>query len=113
MPKLLKLLDLKNRTITIDAMGAQREICDQIIKQEGGYVISLKGNQGSLCDDVADYFNDQELLKKCLFSEENDKGHGGIEQRIAYSCDDISWLNKEHQWPGLKSIGMVISKVEK
>ena len=36
-----------------------------------------------------------------------------IEQRIAYSCDDIAWLQKEHEWPGLKSIGMVRSFVNK
>lgn len=113
IPKLLKLLDLKDRTVTIDAMGAQRDICRQIIEQEGDYVISLKGNQGTLHDEVTEYFGDQKLLSKCLFSEENDKGHGRLEQRIAYSSDDISWLEKEHEWPGLKSIGMVISKVEK
>jgi len=44
LPKLITLLDLKNRIVTIDTMGAQRDICKQIIEQEGDYVISLKGN---------------------------------------------------------------------
>jgi predicted transposase YbfD/YdcC len=113
LPKLLGLLDLKGRIVTIDAMGAQRNVCAQIIEQEGDYVISLKGNQGTLHDDVTTYFKDQKLLKKCLSSEENDKGHGRIEQRIAYSFDDIEWLQKEHKWPGLKSIGMVATTVNK
>ena len=113
LPKLLKLLDLNNRIVTIDAMGAQREICKQIVEQEGDYVISLKGNQGTLHDDVMTYFKDEKALKKSLISEENDKGHGRIEQRIAYSFDNIQWLQDEHHWPGLKSIGMVTTTVKK
>lgn len=113
LPKLIALLDLKGRIVTIDAMGAQRDICSQIIAQGGDYVISLKGNQGTLHRDVTEYFSDSKLLAKCDSSEENDKGHGRIEQRIAYSSEDIEWLQEEHQWPGLKSIGVVNAFVEK
>jgi predicted transposase YbfD/YdcC len=59
---LIELLDLKERIVTIDAMGAQRDICSQIIAEGGDYVISLKGNQGTLHQDVADYFADLKLL---------------------------------------------------
>lgn len=113
IPKLLKLLDLRNRTVTIDAIGAQRDICTQIVAQDGDYVISLKGNQGTLHQDISTYFADSRLLKRCASFEENDKGHGRIEQRIAYVCEDIAWLQKEHDWPGLKSIGMILSTVKK
>jgi predicted transposase YbfD/YdcC len=113
LPKLIKLLDLKGRIVTIDAMGAQREICAQILEQGGDYVISLKGNQGTLHKDVASYFNDTGLLSQCLCSEENDKGHGRLEQRVAYSSDEIECLQKKHGWPGLKSIGLVHATVEK
>ncbi len=111
IPVLLKLLDLNNRIVTIDAMGAQREICEQIISQGGDYLISLKGNQGMLHNDVMDYFNDKKTLENSLISEENDKGHGRIEQRVAHSFDHIEWLQQEHKWPGLKSIGMVATTV--
>jgi predicted transposase YbfD/YdcC len=113
IPNLLRLLDLKNRIVTIDAMGAQREICKQIVEQEGDYVISLKGNQGTLHNDVVTYFKDEKTIEKSLISEENDKGHGRIEQRVAYSFEDIEWLQNEHEWPGLKSIGMVNTIVKK
>lgn len=113
LPKLIKLLDLQGRIVTIDAMGAQRDICAQIIAQGGDYVISLKGNQGALHQDVAEYFSAPKLLATCDSSEENDKGHGRLEQRIAYSSEAIDWLQKEHQWPGLKSIGFVNAFVEK
>jgi predicted transposase YbfD/YdcC len=62
---------------------------------------------------VVTYFKDEEVLEKSLVSEENDKGHGRIEQRIAYSFEEIEWLKKEHKWPGLKSIGMVTTTVNK
>jgi predicted transposase YbfD/YdcC len=81
--------------------------------QGGDYVISLKGNQGTLHDDVITYFNDKKRLERSLISEENDKGHGRIEQRVAYSLEDIQWLKDEHRWPGLRSIGMVTTIVQK
>jgi predicted transposase YbfD/YdcC len=113
IPRVLRLLDLENRTVTLDAMGAQREICKQIVEQKGEYVISLKGNQGTLHSDVMTYFEDKKTLENSLISEENDKGHGRIEQRIAYSFEAIEWLKEEHEWPGLKSIGMVTTVVNK
>lgn len=111
IPKLLKLLDIKSRIITIDAMGAQRAICDQIIGQEGDYVISLKGNQGTLHRDIKEYFQDRDCEEECSSFTEADKGHGRLEERIAWVTDKIDWLQKEHKWPGLKSIGVVRSKV--
>lgn len=113
LPKLIKLLDLQGSIVTIDAMGAQRKICEQILEQDGDYVISLKGNQGTLHQDVAAYFDDPTVLSESLCFEENDKGHGRLEQRIAYSFDNIEFLQKKHDWPGLKSIGLVNSVVEK
>lgn len=59
IPLLLKALDLTGCIVTIDAMGCQREIAQQIVEQAGDYVLSLKGNQGQLHQDVAamfDYF---------------------------------------------------------
>lgn len=113
IPNLLKLLDLKGKIITIDAMGAQRSICQQIIDQGGDYQISLKGNQGTLFDDIKRLLTDPAVQADLLCSEENDKGHGRIEQRRAYVTDQIDWLQEQHQWPGLTSIGMVVSKVQK
>lgn len=113
IPRLLRLLDLKNHIVTIDAMGAQRDICKQVVEQEGDYVISLKGNQGTLHEDIVRYFEDPENVDTMAVNEENDKGHGRIEQRTAYVTDQIDWLQEIHKWPGLKSIAMVHSKVLK
>ena len=57
IPKLLDLLALKGAIVTIDAMGCQRSICQQVIDQESDYVIGLKGNQGSLREDVEVFFD--------------------------------------------------------
>lgn len=109
IPKLLKLLDLHNRIVTIDAMGCQRKIASQIIEQEGDYLLNLKGNQGSLHEDVESYFTEQ--VKQASQSwEEFDKGHGRLEHRKCYVTDDIYWICKHHQWPGLKSVAMVESE---
>lgn len=99
--------------ITLDAMGAQRDICQSITEQEGDYVISLKGHQSTLHKDVSDFFHEPTLLKQCLCFEENDKGHGCIEQRTTYVSEDIAWWQKTHQWPGLKSTGMVTTAVSR
>lgn len=113
IPKLLDILDLEERIITIDAMGAQRDICNKILLKGGYYVISLKGNQGNVHNEVKEYFGDSELQKLCHVFKEVHKGHGRIEIREAYVTDDIDWLQRYNDWPGLKSIGMVISTVQK
>lgn len=110
IPKLLRLLDVKNRIVTIDAIGAQREICQQILDQEGDYLIALKKNQRTLQDDVQTYFQDPALQKDCLRFEQSDKGHGRLETRTAFATGDVAYL-KDHAWPGLRSIAMVVSSV--
>jgi hypothetical protein len=73
----------------------------------------LKGNQGTLYQDVIHYFSDKKRFNSCCSFEENDKGHGRTEQQLAYVCDDIQSLQSHHEWLGLKSIGMVKLSVEK
>jgi predicted transposase YbfD/YdcC len=49
---------LEGCIVTIDAMGCQYKIADQIVKKKADYLFSLKGNQGRLCEDVKEYFAD-------------------------------------------------------
>jgi predicted transposase YbfD/YdcC len=111
IPKLLDLFDLVGKIITIDAIGAQRSICNKILEKGGDYVISLKGNQGSLLEDVELYLKDPHNHE--LINESNDKGHGRIENRLATVSHDISWLQERHDWPGLRSIGMITATVNR
>lgn len=111
IPKLLKLLELKGCIITIDAMGCQRAIAQQIIKQEGDYVLGLKGNQSKLHEAVEDFFEtaqaDDFKNINCDYEEEIDKGHGRLETRRYWVSDVLQSLPDTQQWKGLKSIGMV------
>jgi predicted transposase YbfD/YdcC len=111
IPELLDKLDIEGQTITIDAMGCQRDICKKIIAKGGDYVISLKGNQGNLHSDIKEYFEDSSLPISNEW-EEFDKGHGRIEHRICKTLDDLDWLDKNHGWPGLETVAMVNAIVE-
>lgn len=111
IPKMLDWLDVKDHIITIDAMGCQYEIANQIIKKEGDYIFSLKGNQGNLSDDVKLYFEDDTLysedakLKKTSLHISYDKEHGRLETRECRVTNNIDWLNKRHDnWKTIKSI---------
>jgi len=111
IPKLLDLLDLKGQIVTIDAMGTQKAIAKQIIAQGGDYILALKGNQGSLNEDVR-LFLETELKKTASSAiedrcEDSDKGHGRIETRKCFVSSQVDWLNQKEQWTGLKTIAMI------
>ena len=111
IPKLLDLLDLKGQIITIDAMGTQKAIAKQIHDKEGHYVLALKGNQGTLNEDIR-LFLEAEFKKKSSTGiddryEEADKGHGRIEMRRCVVSSQIDWLTQKEQWAGLKTIAMI------
>ena len=107
VPQLLKLLTLKGTIVTADALNCQRAIAQQIVDQEGDYALALKGNQGTLHDDVILLLDDPEC-KATTAAPAVEADHGRIETRTATVSTDIDWLQKEHQWPGLKAIGKVV-----
>ena len=114
IPELLKLLVLKGCIVTIDAMGCQTEIVALIVEQEADYVISLKGNQGTLHRDVQEAFAyAQETEFRHIAHEVHqttDGNHGRLEIRRYTTLaepDFIHYLNPEGKWAGLRSIGMV------
>ena len=92
--------------VTADALNCQRAIAQQIVDQGGNYVLALKGNQGTLHDDVVTYLNDP--ASKTVTAKPVVEGdHGRIETRTATVSTDIEWLQDNHQWPGLADIGKV------
>jgi predicted transposase YbfD/YdcC len=105
IPKLIEWLDIKGNIITIDAMGCQFEIGDLILKKEGHYIFSLKGNQGHFFDDIQLFLSDSKQIAKLEMYEDYDKGHGRIETRTCWVCTDVSWLQEAHpRWKSIKSI---------
>jgi predicted transposase YbfD/YdcC len=107
VPKLLELLSLKGCIVTVDALNCQRDIARQIVDQGGDYVLALKGNQGTLHDDVRRFLEDPGA-QKIMAPPVVDGDHGRIETRIAVVATAIDWLQDDHQWPGLKAIGKVV-----
>ena len=113
IPELLDLLTLKGATVTIDAMGCQKGIAKKIKERGAEYVLALKGNQGTLADDVELFLAEQkardfaDTAANCHRTLE--KSHGRIETRTYTATDDIAWLKKTHDWVGLRSIVMVES----
>ena len=104
VPKLLRLLALKGTIVTADALNCQRAIAGQIVEQKGDYALALKGNQGTLFDDVVLLLDDAEL-KSSTSTPLVDADHGRIETRKAMVSTEIDWLQKQHQWPGLRAMG--------
>jgi hypothetical protein len=77
----------------------------------GVYALALKGNQGTLFDDVVLLLDDSEL-KASTAAPVVETDHGRIETRTAMVSTEIDWLQKQHQWPGLKAIGKVVRRRE-
>lgn len=104
IPQLLSWLDLKSNIVTIDAMGCQYKIADQIIKQSGHYIFALKDNQTSLLEDVATYINDKDMTL-IQSHVDYDKGHGRIETRTCFVSNNVLWLHDRHpNWNSIQTI---------
>lgn len=107
IPELLSILAIKGCIITIDAMGCQTKIAQQIISQKADYVIGLKGNQPELSRAVRELFNlaPEELELEEASHQETIKDHGRLETRICRQLAvDSHWLPESERWPGLKSV---------
>ena len=113
IPKLLDLLSIEGAIVTIDAMGCQRDIAAKIIDKKADYVLALKGNQGSLREDVEVFVAEQQLngFKDTTISQDEtvDGDHGRIETRKTTVIHDVAWLQDRHKWPGLNSVVVVES----
>ena len=113
IPKLLEMLEIHGSLITIDAMGCQVDIAQQIVAQGGDYVLAVKGNQPTLHENIVRFFEEhvddnfmQAQGKQHLTSEH---GHGRDEDRTYIVCPVPAEMYGTKRWPKLKALGMVIS----
>jgi len=113
IPKLLEMMAIEGAVVTIDAMGCQRDIAKTIVDKKADYVLALKGNQGSLRDDVEVFVAEQtarDFQDTTVSRHETvDGDHGRIETRTTTVVHDVAWLQERHDWPGLKGIVVVES----
>ncbi len=114
IPELLKVLTIEGNLVSIDAMGCQKEIAENIIEQKGDYVLALKGNHPNLYQDVVQLFQFalQQNWKgiEHQFHQTVDKNHGRVEIRRHWTMGKTEYLDGAEQWKGLQSIGMVESE---
>ena len=108
IPELLEMLDVSGSTITIDAMGCQKQIAEKICEKNADYVLGLKANQLTLLQDVKLYFETETVNESTKTLE---KDHGRIEKREYFLETNIDWLQCRSEWADLKGIGMVRSSV--
>jgi predicted transposase YbfD/YdcC len=96
IPELLRLLDRCGATVSIDAMGCQREIAAQIVEGGGHYLLGLQGNQGTLHQDVCLFFENPPEDTNFATHEDVDKGHGRLEIRRCEVTEESDWLQQRH-----------------
>ena len=108
LPKLLELLELHGAIVTLDALGCQKEVVQQIVDRGGDYVISVKGNQEKLQEAVYEAFaqafdGDEEVKTR----ETHEHGHGRTETRLCTVIEVPETFAEKEKWEGLKSLAMV------
>jgi predicted transposase YbfD/YdcC len=116
IPELLKLLDLKGALVTIDALGCQKEIADDVVTGGGDYLLAVKGNQEHLHEDVQQSMAPliagpcEPGTETCAQTEEVNRGRK--EKRTCYISTDLSRIRDQSLWKGLQAIGVIISERE-
>ena len=121
LPELLKMLDLKGAVVTVDAMGTQTDIAEQIVKaglrraqsSRGDYVMAVKDNHPTLAEAIKRNMDDLILEKfqgvEHAYHESTDAGHGRIDSRQVWATSNIDWLQRRGEWKNLTSVVVVQS----
>ena len=111
-PELIKQLNLSSSIITADALNTQKETVKAIVKAKGDYVLALKANQGTIYQEVSEYFHDNDLLKETEYYSETEKSHSKFIKREYYMINNINWITNYKEWKNLKSIGYEKKTIE-
>lgn len=111
-PELIKQLNLSDSIITADALNTQKETVKAIVKAKGEYVLALKANQGTMYNEVSEYFHDNDLLKDLEYYSEIEKSHSKFIKREYYMTNNIYWITNCKEWKNIKSIGYEKKTIE-
>jgi predicted transposase YbfD/YdcC len=109
IPELLQLLAIKGCIVTIDAMGCQTSIAEQILEQGGDYLLTLKGNHKKASTAVQQHFH-QDIEHNLPWRDEHnffdafDDSHGRLVRRRVWAMTDLEELPALNKWPGLQSV---------
>ena len=119
IPELIKLLDIKEKIITIDAIGTQEEICNLITSKDkkGNYILKVKNNQKDLRDDIKTFFDlglKRDDTDIAIWDTDYEKDHGRIEKRFYYLSYNIDCISDKKKWKSVKAIGRIdVHRIEK
>ena len=114
IPELLRLIDLEGTVITIDAMGTQKKIAEQIVTGKGDFILALKGNQETMHQNVIDYVEQHvsndfaDVVHQQLVETEPKPKHGRTESRTYIQFEVPETFAGRKQWKGLKTFGIVV-----
>lgn len=116
IPKLLEALSIAGATVTIDAMGCQRQIAQKIVDKGAHYVLAVKGNQPATHESIRMFdaeqsacgFKDAQVDRAATVEGE----HGRIETRAVTVFQSVEWLPERDKWPELKSVIKIESRRE-
>jgi predicted transposase YbfD/YdcC len=118
IPVLLERLDLAGALVSIDAMGCNPNIAQNILDAKADYLLAVKDNQPTLHADVKSYFDTAPSGEVDKF-ETLGKDHGRIELRAYTVSHVIDWIASERSYPGaprfpkIATIAMVESRIER
>lgn len=114
IPELLKILDLKGCIVTIDAMGCQRKIAEDIHKKEADYVLAVKDNQKTLRDALETTFQKakEKNFEAMVYSHHQsiEKEHGRVEKRTCFVLPLMYLHQFKMKWKGLQSLVLIESE---
>lgn len=125
IPELLKLLDIQGSIVTTDAVGTQTQIMEQIVSQEGHFVLMVKKNQPQSYEEIVKYFEEMSEDKKRMKENETykpryprmqekyeeisqkERNRDREEYRWYSVCTECSLLTKtQKEWPFVKTVGL-------
>lgn len=109
VPALLRQLELAGCIVTADALHCPKAIAKEIIAADAAYVLALKGNQGTVHDEVRAYLDDALARQDPALATHTqvDKGHGRLETRRCWQSAALAWFADREKWAGLRSVGVV------
>lgn len=111
IPKLLQILDLEGALVSIDAMGCQKDIAQQIREQKADYLLAVKENQERLFQDIEAMFldfTDNEEGYRFSTAESTDIGHGREECRGVYVFEQLEGIRDRELWRDLAVLIVVV-----
>lgn len=112
IPELLRRIALTDTIVTIDALGCQKDIVEQVVAGGGDCVIAVKANQPKLHAAIAAFF-DEQLERdfddlRYRHAETTDGGHGRVDERAYFLAKLPRDFAPADDWPDIKAIGYAI-----